>query len=109
MITSIQKVHSLSSPAAITKLLGVVERAREIVPFYQEHYVQIDFSTSHLRVSDLPLLDKSLVRMVGSKITRSNYYDNQPGIGIGCTSGSTGIPLHLSRTKAEIAQWARAF
>lgn len=109
MVSNLSQAHVLNSPAAITKLMALAERARERIPFYRESLAPIDFSTPDLSLSALPLLEKSSARQAGEAMVRPEFLEERPGTFTAFTSGSTGMPLRLIRTKIEMQPSVRAF
>lgn len=109
MISNLSQARVLNSPVAITRLMALAERAREQVPFYRESLAAIDFSRPDLSLSALPLLEKSCARQAGEAMVRPEFLKERPGTSVRFTSGSTGMPLRLVRTKIEMQPSVRAF
>src|SRR5579884_915434 len=107
MISNSSQSRILNSPPAVARLMDLAKRARERIPFYQESLSSIDFSTADL--SALPLLEKSMVRQAGRTILPPEFREDGPGVSVTFTSGSTGIPLRLVRTKVEMEPSIRAY
>jgi phenylacetate-coenzyme A ligase PaaK-like adenylate-forming protein len=98
---------SLSSTRAISQLLAMAQQAREEVPFYQESLAHVNFTLPVLQLTDLPLLSKETARSAQEKLVKPGYTKGRPGVRIEYTSGSTGMPLLLVRTREEAMRGAR--
>lgn len=99
---------SLAAPKATTQLFALAGRARETVPYYRASLAEVDFGSPSLRLADLPLLSKELARAAQADLVRPGYTDGRQDVIVEHTSGSTGIPLRLIRTRAEVLRGARA-
>lgn len=95
-----------SSPAAV-RLLELAKRASERIPFYQERFGSFDLNRADL--SALPLLDKNMVRQAGKTMLPPDFCEDRPDVTVAFTSGATGIPLRMVRTKAEMEPSVRAY
>ncbi len=101
--------HILNSPASVDKLMTLAARARVRVPFYRERLACVDFSAPDLSLATLPFLEKRDVRASGTTMICPDFSEDRPGAVISFTSGSTGVPLRLVRTKIEIEPSVRAY
>jgi phenylacetate-CoA ligase len=108
-MSNLSQPRVLNSPSAISRLMALAQRSRDRIPFYREILGSIDFRAADLSLSDLPLLDKSTVRQAGKTMISPAFCEDGPDVSVAFTSGSTGIPLRLVRTKVEMEPSIRAY
>ena len=91
------------------QLHQLVRHAYETVPFYRRWYSEHGVDVSNIRnredLKRLPVLTKELVRENQDQMVSHDY--PRKALELGLTSGTSGTPLRIYRTKEAIAfQWA---
>ncbi|HLG60904.1 MAG TPA: AMP-binding protein [Ktedonosporobacter sp.] len=106
MSSDVQKPRIINSQKTISRLLAVARRAKQAVPYYQSSFAGIDLASPSLQLTDLPMLTKEAARSAQEALVKPEYLGQQSNTVIQRTSGSTGIPLRLIRTHAEVLRGA---
>ncbi|WP_139488147.1 phenylacetate--CoA ligase family protein [Brevibacillus dissolubilis] len=105
--TSTTHPQVISSEKAVARLLNLARQAQEQVPFYQKSFNGIDFTSPLTALTDLPFLTKDQVRAAQQDIVKQGMIDH-PDTVLEYTSGSTGIPLKLVRSRTELMKGAKS-